>query len=258
MRTYFKAYLDWEKAFSALTSEEIGNIFLALFRYARTGEVTEFKGNERILLPLLINSLDNDQTVYDKVVDRNRQNGEKGGRPKKEETQKTQWVIEEPKKPKESQEKRREEKKREEKKGEEKKRDNIYPDFVGDEFVEAFTSFIQMRKQMKKPLTERGKQIKINKLLKMAEPYRDKERYMIECLDRAIESNWMDVYPLDEFKDALPYDEDQFVKDFTDYVNAERAAGHDWETRMDMDQYFKEWIKTHERSGNGGSGVHTS
>lgn len=259
MRCYFKAYLDWENAFEALTSEEIGNLFKALFLYAKTGEKTQFSGNERFIFPLLLNSLDNDQCVYDKIVERNRQNGRKSM--KKDESLEPSGTQSPPVASTGNQEKRREEKKREEKKGEEKKREekkNIYPDFVGQEFIDTFESYADMRKSMKKPLNEHARDLVIKKLVGWSHQYNDKERYMIEVLNRSIENNWIGVFRLEEFNDGekYKYDEDKFIDDYNAYCIDAYNKGIMWDTRMTMEEYFKEWIKENEqRSGDGGNRV---
>jgi hypothetical protein len=67
------------------------------------------------LFPTFRSQIDRDKQNYEKRKEANRQNGAKGGRPKKpevfEETQKTQGFFEKPKKPKEKEKEKEKEKK---------------------------------------------------------------------------------------------------------------------------------------------------
>ena len=98
----YENYLD---NFSLYSSEEVGNMVLALLTYLRTGEEPNFQGNERFLWPWLRQQLDRDRESYAKRCDANRKNGKLGGRPKKEqeepeEAEETDGFSEEAKKPK--------------------------------------------------------------------------------------------------------------------------------------------------------------
>ena len=77
----YENYLD---NFSLYSSEEVGNMVLALLTYLRTGEEPNFQGNERFLWPWLRQQLDRDREAYAKRCDANRKNGKLGGRPRKE------------------------------------------------------------------------------------------------------------------------------------------------------------------------------
>lgn len=64
-----------------------------------------------------------------------------------------------------------------------------------------------MRADIKKPLTEKAKQMVCNKLKKMAEPFADKQRYMIESLEQSTVSCYQGVFPVKEFEDKQPQKE---------------------------------------------------
>ena len=76
----------------------------AMIAYATTGEAPSFEGNERFIWPTIQAQIDRDIASYNKRCEKNRANGAKGGRPRKqadsEETQKTERFPEEPKKAK--------------------------------------------------------------------------------------------------------------------------------------------------------------
>ena len=107
-------------------------------------------------------------------------------------------TIEEGKK--EKKEKREEEKKKEVPKGTKKKELPVY--YPNDEKLNnAFDDFVQMRKQMKKPMTERAIALMINKLEKLSKvPFSDAmdNDLAIKILEQSIVKSWSDIYPLKE------------------------------------------------------------
>ena len=78
---YVKIFYGWPEETSELTLEEKGSLIDAIVAYARGDPVT-FIGNERVVFPVFRAQVDRDSDRYDVVVQRNRENGRKGGRPK--------------------------------------------------------------------------------------------------------------------------------------------------------------------------------
>lgn len=74
-----------------------------MLQYASTGEETELLGNERFIWPTLRMQIDRDMAQYENKCQINRENGHKGGRPRKNQTVslKTERFSGKPKKPKE-------------------------------------------------------------------------------------------------------------------------------------------------------------
>lgn len=95
---------------------------------------------------------------------------------------------------------REEEKKKEVPKGTKKKEPPVY--YPNDEKLNnAFDDFVQMRKLMKKPMTDRAITLMINKLEKLSKlPFSDAmdNDLAIKILERSIEKSWLDIYPLKE------------------------------------------------------------
>lgn len=81
--TYIKIFLDWLDAIEPLDDGERGRLFTALLQYARTGEVPGLQGNERFLFPALRAQLDREAAAYEQQCQINRDNGKRGGRPRK-------------------------------------------------------------------------------------------------------------------------------------------------------------------------------
>jgi len=73
---------------------------MALFDYAIDGNEPELSPKAEIAFAAIQDNMDRDAEKYEAVCERNKVNGVKGGRPKKEKKPKeTQWVISKPKKP---------------------------------------------------------------------------------------------------------------------------------------------------------------
>lgn len=81
---YLKIWTSFIEVIEPLNDAERGRLFTAMLVYADTGEVIEFKGNERYTWPIAKQGID--QAVQ--KVETLRQNGSKGGRPLKAEESK--------------------------------------------------------------------------------------------------------------------------------------------------------------------------
>lgn len=73
-RAYFCAYYSYLDQLEELTEEEIGRLFLALFRYAVNGEIPTLTGNERFIFPGIRGQIDRDTKRYEAICERNREN----------------------------------------------------------------------------------------------------------------------------------------------------------------------------------------
>ena len=100
MREYFCAYHSMLAGTRKLSDAECGRLFRALLRYS-SGEDVELinlQGREEVLFDVYSQQIDRDIQAYEASVMRSRENGSKGGRPRKNpenpagfsETQKTQ------------------------------------------------------------------------------------------------------------------------------------------------------------------------
>lgn len=76
---YIKLWAEFEKYFGVLGAVEVGRLILGAQEYAFHGTEPQFTGNERILWPVLKESIDKDKAYNEKQ----HSNGLKGGRPKK-------------------------------------------------------------------------------------------------------------------------------------------------------------------------------
>lgn len=89
---YLKVFYDWPETTQYLKPAQKGELIDALVRYARgeTGIESSLRGAALTLFPSFKRQIDSDAEAYSSQTERNRENGKKGGRPKKEpkETQK--------------------------------------------------------------------------------------------------------------------------------------------------------------------------
>lgn len=87
-----------------LSDKQLGRLFRVIFEYQICGS-TEVDSDIAMAFGFFKSQFDLEGAKRMRIAERNRQNGQNGGRPKAgrkaegEETQKTQWVIEKPKKP---------------------------------------------------------------------------------------------------------------------------------------------------------------
>ena len=97
----FVLYTNFHAQFAMLSAEERGDLILAIFEYEKTGEVqTPLTPLPALAFSFIKDTLDRDRASYEERCERNRENGKKGGRPKKDAPQKkTQGFSEKPKKP---------------------------------------------------------------------------------------------------------------------------------------------------------------
>ena len=81
----FLVYFDWEEPFSCLDNAELGELFRAMVKYAKSEEEPEFKNKTLYLVFTFIkNAIDRDKAAYEEKCKKNAENGRKGGKKKDE------------------------------------------------------------------------------------------------------------------------------------------------------------------------------
>lgn len=80
---YIKLYHSYLESTAELEYDEVGMLFLAALEYSKTGKIPDLEGNERFLFPVMKQDIDRNIAAYEETVERNRKNGAKGGRPRK-------------------------------------------------------------------------------------------------------------------------------------------------------------------------------
>lgn len=80
----FMIYKDWEDIFQALdSSEEIGELVMALFAYAKRGETPKLSGGAKIAFLMMRAAIERDGIAWEEMCAQRSECGKKGGRPKK-------------------------------------------------------------------------------------------------------------------------------------------------------------------------------
>lgn len=81
-RETFVFYKKWAEAIKGLPSEIKLEIYESIIEYATTGKVPDLKMTAQIGFNFVKTDIDRDLEKYTKTVEKNKQNGKKGGRPK--------------------------------------------------------------------------------------------------------------------------------------------------------------------------------
>lgn len=84
----FLFYLDYEEHLELLTDEQIGQLIKAMIKYEKTGDVPELNGMLKMAFSFIKTQLDKDREKYNQRCEKNKENGAKGGRPKKQKSKK--------------------------------------------------------------------------------------------------------------------------------------------------------------------------
>ena len=191
-REYFCAYHSYADSMRNLSDDECGRLFRALLSYSATGELPALADRESIAFDFIRSQIDRDREAYEAKCRKNRENGEKAsasdrGRTVPNGSDGTQGKG------------KGEGKGKEKDNGENNKgagRASVFESFAENDqdLLDALVAFRAMRKQIKKPLTERGEELICKKLGDMTQDH----TVMIQILDQSIERGWQGVFPLKE------------------------------------------------------------
>ncbi len=186
----FIIYKSFYEPIKSLSDKQLGRLFRALFTYQIEGS-TNVEQDIQMAFAFFKNQMEIDQSKYQKVVERNRQNGSKGGRPTKEENPKNPAGLKKPKKPDNGNGNGN---------GKLKKntKEKFDLSFVDIAFLSIVKDFIQYRKSdLKKPFkTIRGVKRFYNELLKLSSSNAQKAAKLIEY---AKDKEWRTVYEVKEY-----------------------------------------------------------
>ena len=84
-RKSFLVYFDWEAPLQELDNEELGELFKAMFIYAKYGELIDFEHRSlKLVFGFIKSAIDRDREAYLERCKRNAVNGAKGGKKKEE------------------------------------------------------------------------------------------------------------------------------------------------------------------------------
>lgn len=98
----FLLYIDYKEHIDLLTDEQAGTLLKGIFYYITGNGEPQLDTVTKMAFSFIKQNLKRDHNKYESIVERNVNNGKKGGRPKnpdkESKTQKTQWVNSKPKK----------------------------------------------------------------------------------------------------------------------------------------------------------------
>jgi hypothetical protein len=77
----FQVYKDWDIYLEDLENEEIGELFKALFAFAKNGKQAEFMGALKMVFLMMAQSIERDGKKWEQTAQRRKDGGKKGGRP---------------------------------------------------------------------------------------------------------------------------------------------------------------------------------
>lgn len=82
-KSSFLIYLDYEEQFNLLTDEQLGQLMRAIIKYEKTKDIPKLDGVLKMAFSFIKTQLDRDRDKYVAKCEKNKENGAKGGRPKK-------------------------------------------------------------------------------------------------------------------------------------------------------------------------------
>ncbi len=92
MKKSFILYQDYEQHIDLLTDEQAGKLLKAIFKF-NAGNVPELDPVVQMAFSFIKSNLERDNGKYASIIERNKNNGLKGGRPKILETQNNPKTI---------------------------------------------------------------------------------------------------------------------------------------------------------------------
>lgn len=111
---YVKLHTDALNAYKRLSDTEFGRAVRAVLQFTEDGTEPNLPGKESIMFDVLREQVERDRKSYEKKASAQRENGSKGGRPRKNEKPKeTHGFLENPTKPNETQKTQEKEKEKE-------------------------------------------------------------------------------------------------------------------------------------------------
>lgn len=76
-------YFDWEAPLQELTNEELGELFRAMFAYAKNGELIEMEHRSlKLVFGFIKSAIDRDRASYEERCKKNAENASKAAKKK--------------------------------------------------------------------------------------------------------------------------------------------------------------------------------
>lgn len=206
-KEYFCAYHSYLKSIRNLSDAECGRLFKALLQYSAGEQLINLQGREGIAFDFICEQIDRDNEKYAERCRTNRENGTKANATECHQsvpngTERPRTVPNAPQGKGEG-----EGEGEGEGKGERNTSSGSNPPLtpprgrvdVPEALMENWNGFCEMRKKIKKPLTDRAAKMILNELERLA-PGDNHTKGLI--LDQSVKRCWQDVYPLKGDKSA--------------------------------------------------------
>lgn len=204
-KEYFCAYHSYLKSIRNLSDAECGRLFKALLQYSAGEQLINLQGREGIAFDFICEQIDRDNEKYAERCRTNRENGTKANATECHQsvpngTERPRTVPNAPQGEGEGEGEG-------EGKGERNTSSGSNPPLtpprgrvdVPEALMENWNGFCEMRKKIKKPLTDRAAKMILNELERLA-PGDNHTKGLI--LDQSVKRCWQDVYPLKGDKSA--------------------------------------------------------
>ena len=172
-KEYFCAYHSYLKSIRNLSDAECGRLFKALLQYSAGEQLINLQGREGIAFDFICEQIDRDNEKYAERCRTNRENGTKANAPQGKGKGKGERNTSSGSNPPLTPQRGRVE--------------------VSAGLSESWNGFCEMRKKIKKPLTDRAAKMILNELERLA-PGDDTTKALI--LDQSVKHCWQDVYKL--------------------------------------------------------------
>jgi hypothetical protein len=221
MKTSFILHIDSLCVLDKMTNEQAGIFIKALYQYQTTKELPELDIVLQMAVVPFVNQFIRDGKDYEKVCDRNRINGKKGGRKKREtKTQKTQSLqvglnvdgLQDLEENKEQNKTAKNPKNPvapyKEKDSDSDKEKDTMP-FGVLELDSAWQEWVQFRKEKKNPLTPTAAKKQVKFLKKYS------SQVAVSIIEKSILAGWTGLFePKEQLQQQVPTAEDIFQKKY--------------------------------------------
>jgi hypothetical protein len=188
----FLLYTDLIHLVSKLPNEKAGELFKFILSYVNDEDPITEDILIQIAFEPIKQSLKRDLVKYEKICNRNKDNGSKGGRPK---------LNNNPKKPTRLIKNPSEPKKADSDNDSDSDSDSVIDNDIDNDIIKinksdleiSLEEFYNFRKEMKKPILNASKQLFLDKLYKLS--YND-EKVAINILKQSIANGWQGIFEL--------------------------------------------------------------
>ena len=179
---YLKVFVDFADKIELLGDAERGRLFKAMLEYASSGAEPDLRGNERFIWPTAKSEIDRQAESYKSICETNKRIATERYGTLRTVTERNEACQD---------------------KDKDKDKDKCFPSYEekhkgASALDAALNDFAEMRKKLRKPLTDRALALTLSELEKLA-PGDDEKK--IAILNQSIQRGWQGVFPLkDEHK----------------------------------------------------------